>query len=209
VLHHPTQTPRLRELFDLKMVGIMTCVAVTGIMSCDLVNRAFDKRLLPQHAEVAPETWQPHTKTTLILTLKTQDAERHTCATELVANNGALRCEYENAKRKTPRTNRPADDNLGDVLQPYRVAPGNHPLLLSGVWQTPEVAYRRHLEPSRDRRKDQQQTFYAQCEVEFFERFSSVDVRYEFGKTWTNLKDVSTGHATRCTILKDPEAPSI
>ena len=191
------------------MVGIMACIALTGIVSCDLLNRALDKRLLPQRAESAPETWQPNTKTTVILTLKTQDAERHSCATELSINNGALRCEYETTKRRLPRPHRPADDNLIDVLQPYQVAPGNHPLLLSGVWQAPEIAYRRHLEPARERRKEQLQTFYAQCEVTFFDRFSSVDVRYEFGKAWANLKDVPAGRVERCKILTDPDAPSI
>ncbi len=209
MLRYPDQVPRLRELFDLKLVGVMACITLVGVISCDLLNRTIDRRLVPGRATMAPESWQPQTKTTIVLALKTQDAERHTCATELGANDGTLRCEYESQKRRLPRPNRPADDNLADVLQPYQVAEGNHPLLLAGVWQSPQIAYRRHLEPSRERRKEQLQTFYAQCEVEFLARFGNVDVRYEFGKAWANLKDVPVGRVERCTILRDPIAPSI
>lgn len=209
MLRFPTRVPQLRDLFDPKLVGVLACFAVLGVVSCDLLNRAVDKRLIPGRASAAPETWQPQTKTKIVLTLKTQDAERHTCATELGASDGTLRCEYENQKRRLPRGNRPADDNLADVLQPYLVAPGNHPVLLAGVWHTPQVAYRRHLEPARERRKEQLQTFYAECEVEFLARFASVDVRYDFGKSWTNHKDVPVGSVEHCTILTNAEAPSI
>lgn len=208
MLRHPTQTPRFRELFDLKVVGVVTCLALASVISCDLVNRALDKRVFPQEATVSPQSFHPQTKATVILALRTQDAERHTCATALGAGDGRLRCENETPKRRLARSNRPVDDNLVDVLQPYQLS-GNHPVLLSGVWHSPEIAYRRHLEPARERRKDQLQTFYAQCDVEFLERFSSVDVRYDFGKAWATIKDVPVGRVSHCTILKDPDAPAI
>lgn len=209
VLRYPTSVPRLRELFDVKLVGVASCVALLAVVSCDLVNRTLDKNLLPTPAKVSPADWQPNTKATLVLALKTQDAERHTCATYEGAGDGTLRCEYETQKRRLARDNRKADDNFAEVLQPYRVTPGNHPVLLSGVWNTPKVAFRRHREPPRERRKEQLQTFYAECEVEFLTRFSSVDVRYEFGKPWSNLKDVPVGRVERCSILNSAEAPSI
>jgi hypothetical protein len=209
VLRYPTRVPRLRELFDLKLVGLMACLVLVGIASCDLVNRALDKRLLPGRAAAQPETWQPNQHATLILALKTQDAERHACASEFSAGNALLRCDYENTKRRLPRPTRPVDDNLVNVLQPYLVESVNQPVLLSGVWHSPQIAYRRHLEPARDRRRELLQTFYAQCEVEFLERFSSVDVRYEIGKSWTTLKNVPVGRVVSCTILRAPEAKAI
>lgn len=187
----------------------MACIVVVGVVSCDLVNRALDRRLLPKPAAAAPDTWQPNSQATVVLALKTQDAERHTCATDRGTEEGELRCEYENQKRRLPRAQRPADDNLATLLQPYPITPGNQVVLLSGVWNTPEVAYRRHLEPARERRKEQLQTFYAQCDVEFLARFESVDVRYDFGKAWAKQKDVPVGRATRCTILKHPAARSL
>lgn len=210
MLRYPTQAPRFRELFDLRLTGVVACIALVGVVSCDLVNRALDKRLLPQAAAAASyTTWQPQTQATVVLALKTQDAERHSCATDASANDGELRCEYENQKRRVPRAQRPADDNLVTLLQPYALPSGNSVVLLSGVWNTPEVAYRRHLEPARERRKEQLQTFFAECDVEFLARFENVDVRYDFGKAWAKHKDVPVGRATQCRILKHPDAPAL
>ena len=182
----------------------MLVLAVLGVVSCDLVNRALNRKLLP--AEQAPDTsaWVKSAVATVRLALKTQDAERHACASGETFDE--LRCEHDANKRKVPRgADDPADDNLRTALQPFKTAIGEQPVLLGGIWYTPELAFRRHREPSRERRGPQLQTFYAECEIEFLGRLDTVDVRYDFGKPWAPVKNVPVGRAKRCTILEAPE----
>jgi hypothetical protein len=106
----------------------MLVLAVLGVVSCDLVNRALNRKLLP--SEQAPDTsaWVKSAVATVRLTLKTQDAERHACASGETFDE--LRCEHDANKRKVPRgADDPADDNLRTALQPFKTAIGEQPVL--------------------------------------------------------------------------------
>lgn len=200
----PTRPPTFRQLFDAKVWGSVVVLSTLAIVSCDLVTRAVNRKFLP--AEQAPDVgaWKTGAVATVRMALKTQDAERHACASAQTFDG--LRCEHDANKRKVPRPSQdPADDNLRNALQPFKTAVGEHTLLLGGLWYTPELAFRRHREPSRERRGPQLQTFYAECEVEFLGRLDAVDVRYDFGKSWSAAKNVPVGRAKRCTILRAPE----
>lgn len=200
----PSHAPKFKAIFDRKVIVVILLLVVLGVVSCDLLNRAIARRLSPQTREPDPASWTTGTSTRVVLALKTQDAERHACATNQKFEN--YRCEYEaNKRRGTKPPNEPVDDNQRFLLQPFKSALGNHPLLLGGVWYTPEVAMRRHREPARDRRAAQLQTFYAECEVSFVGNLESLDVRYDFGKGWSPLKNVPVGRVDRCSILESLE----
>jgi len=175
-------------------------LAGLGVASCDLVNRGLDKQLLPNPPDPDPESWQPQSKATLMLALKTHDAERHVCASD--QEFGAVRCDFRGKKLRFPRPKgRAIDDNKQDVLQPYRTAVGEHPVLIAGVWHTPEVAFRRHREPPRGRKSEELQTFYVECEVEFLGQVEQLEVRYSFGQKWQSEKPSPAGRALWCTVL--------
>lgn len=203
----PSQPPRFRDIFDLKMLACFGLLLGLGVGSCDLVNRAVDRRVLPQPAQPDPTTWIEGSKARVILALKTHDADRNNCASAETFD--VYRCEFDGNKRRFIRpAGSPADDNLRHTLQPYRTAVGEHLLAIGGLWHTPELAFRRHREPARDRRGAPLQTFYAECDVTFVGKLASVDVRWEFGKNWSSSKDVPVARAEQCTILEAPELTS-
>lgn len=200
----PTRPPAFRQLFDAKVVALSCGLGMVGVGSCDLVTRAVNRKLAP--AEVSPDVsaWTKGQVGNVRLALQTQDAERRVCASGKKFDG--LRCEHDASKRKVPRdAAEPVDDNLRNILQPFTTAIGQHPLLVGGMWYTPELAFRRHSEPARERRGNPLQTFYADCEVEFLGRLDSVDVRYDFGKAWSAIKNVPVARARRCTIIEAPE----
>ena len=203
----PSRPPGFRELFDLKLLASVALLVTVGVVGCDLVNRAVNRRVLPRPPEPQPAKWTVGAKDRVVLTLKTQDAERSVCASNQTFE--AYRCEYDGTKRKVPRSpDAPQDDNLRLVLQPYKTTVGDHLLAVGGLWYTPELAFRRHQEPSRQRRGTQLQTFYADCEVTFIGKLDTLDVRYDFGKSWSVAKDVPVARADRCTILEPYEQRS-
>lgn len=200
----PTHPPAFRQLFDAKLIAALLALLTLGIVSCDLVTRTVNRKLLPleQAPDVASFTTGAVVK--VRLALKTQDAERHACASG--QNFDELRCEHDATKRKVSRgAEQPADDNLRTILQPFKTATGEHSLLVGGLWHTPQLAFRRHREPSRERRGPQLQTFYADCELEVLGRLDSVDVRYDFGKSWSAVKNVPVTRAKQCNIVQAPE----
>jgi len=191
-------------LFDAKAVALLCGLGAVGVMSCDLVTRAVNRKLAPAEASPDVSSWTTGNVANVRLALQTQDAERRVCASAKKFEE--LRCEHDANKRKVARGSaEPVDDNLRSILQPFKTAVGEHPLLVGGLWYTPELAFRRHSEPSRERRGNQLQTFYADCEVEFLGRLDSVDVRYEFGKAWSAIKNVPVARARHCTIVEAPE----
>lgn len=200
----PTRVPRFGELFDLRAVGSLCILAALGVVSCDLVNRSVNRKLLPKDQAPDTSTWVTGKTTSVLLALKTQDAERYSCGSS--RSVGELRCDFDNNKKRVSRRpDEPIDDNLRTSLQPYKTAVGDHALVIGGVWHTPELAFRRHREPSRERRGAQLQTFYAECEVEFIDKFDSVEVRYDLGKPWSTAKNLPVAKAQRCTILEAEE----
>lgn len=200
----PTRLPRFGELFDLRAVGSLCVMVALVVVSCDLVNRGVNRKLLPKEQAPDPTTWTEGKTASVRLALKTQDAERNSCASGRTV--GELRCDFDaNKKRVSRRPDEPLDDNLRTSLQPYKTAVGDQALAIGGVWHTPELAFRRHREPSRERRGAQLQTFYAECEVEFVGQFDSVEVRYDLGKPWSTAKNLPIARAQRCTILEAEE----
>lgn len=200
----PARPPAFRQLFDVKLVGALLALVTLGVVSCDLVNRTINRKVLPTEQGPDVSGWTTGAVATVRLVLRTQDAERHVCASGEAFDG--LRCEHDANKRKVSRgSQEPVDDNLRNVLQPFKTAVGEHPLIVGGLWYTPELAFRRHREPSRERRGAQLQTFYADCEVEFLGRLESVEVRYDFGKPWSAVKNAPVARAKRCTILQAPE----
>lgn len=200
----PTRVPRFGELFDLKAIGSLCLVMALGVVSCDLVSRSVNRKLLPKAQAPDSSTWTTGKTATVLLALKTQDAERNNCASS--RSVGELRCDFDGNKKRVPRrADEPLDDNLRTSLQPYKTAVGDQVLIIGGVWHTPELAFRRHREPSRERRGAQLQTFYAECDVEFVQQFDTVEVRYDLGKPWSTVKNLAVARAQRCTILEAEE----
>ncbi len=194
-------------MFDLKFIACLALLGGTSVVACDLVNRAVDRRVLPKPQESAPADWNVGSTTHVVLALKTEDAERNGCAT--TQRFDTFHCEYDGAKRRVARSpDEPIDDNLRFVVQPFKTAVGEHLVAIGGIWHTPELAFRRHQEPSRERRGAQLQTFYAACDVTFIGKLDTLDVRYDFGKKWTPAKNVAVARAERCTILEQPELSS-
>lgn len=202
----PPPAPSLGQVFDWKLLLALGLLVGFGVVSCDLVNRALDRVGSAQPPAPDPAQWQPETRTRLTFALDTLDAERHACASD--QEFGTTRCEFRAKKLRFPRaTDQPIDDDKQHVLQPYLTAVGEHPVLVAGVWHTPEVAFRRHLEPPRSRKPEELQPFYVECEVEFVGRMETFEARYAFNQKWQAGAPTAAGVASWCTILRGDPNP--
>jgi hypothetical protein len=187
-----------RALVSLLLIGLVAAI------SCDVVNaktQAAADRLMG-HGVAVPDAaaWTPGTTHTIELTLVTKDADRLACADDRSIDK--LRCQYDKDRRRKPRdNNQPLDDNDIDVIAPYRTATGNVLVMVAGLWATPELAMRRHMEPVRGRADKDLRRFIARCELLFEGRLDGVQVRWDFKNQWYTENVAPVARAQSCTII--------
>ncbi len=218
--HDPAATPRDSEtppaapapprfwfVFDWRLLASTALVGTIAVISCDVVNAKVSKQadvwFDRERPAPEPSEWTSGSSAEVELTLVTKDADRLACADDREFDDA--HCEYKKAKRRWPHDPKgPVDDNKLDVIQPYRTAVGNYLVLVAGLWATPELAYRRHLEPSHGRPEKELSRFIALCRLRFLGRMDGAEVRWDFNQKWYEEKWAPVARAESCEIVEQP-----
>ncbi len=133
------------------------------------------------------------------VTLITADANRLACAHEQAFDG--VHCEFKTDRDRWPKArDEPLDDNKEKVIQPYRTAPGNNLVLLSGLWAHHEVAMRLHREPPAGVPIKQLARFVATCQVKWLGKLDKVRTRWMAGGRWQDDGTAMVGRTESCTV---------
>lgn len=195
--------PRFWALLDWRLLASIVAIGALGVASCDVVNAGVASRVNQWlgRARPAPNpaAWKVGATAEVELTLITKDADRLSCADD--GEFDGARCEFKRDKRRWPfDPEAPLDDNRQRVIQPYRTATGNHLVLVSGLWATPALAMRRHLEPGRGVADKELKRFVARCQLEFLGSMKDVEVRWDFNQKWYKEPNGPVARAIDCEI---------
>jgi len=198
--------PAFWFIFDWRLLASLAVIGLTAAISCDVVNakaQAAADRLMG-HSVAVPNAadWTPGSTHTIELTLVTKDADRLACADDRTF--GDLRCQYNKERRRFPRDGTgPLDDNDIHIIAPYRTATGNVLVMVAGLWATPDLAMRRHMEPARGRADKDLARFIARCDLQFVDRIDGVQVRWDFKNQWYTENVAPMARALSCAILEE------
>lgn len=185
----------------------LVLLGVVAFIGCDLVNAKLGSRvddwLGRARPSPVPQEWVEGATVAVELTLITKDADRLACADD--RDFDGHHCEYNKAKRRWPREpSQPIDNNKADVIQPYRTAVGNYLVMVAGLWATPELAMRRHLEPARGTPDKQLRRFIARCDLRFLGKMDGVEVRWDYNQKWYAEGSAPVAVAEACTLVQKP-----
>lgn len=191
--------PRLRDLFDFRLLAALALLGVVAFQSCDLVNRKLDERYNPSSVTPKPKEWVEGVTRRVGITVVTKDADRLACASDKVFDN--TRCEFQQNKQRWPKVEGAiVDDNGVDLVVPYRTTVGNHLVFIAGLWDPPATAFRRHREPSRSIPEAKLKRFTALCDLHFIGKHDSVELRWDYSKPWYTERAVAVARAKDCII---------
>lgn len=193
-------------MFDWRLIASFVSLAVVAFAACDVINAKVEAKV-NQWSGAAdttprPNTWTPGTEVHVDLTLITKDADRLACSDD--AEYDGTYCEFkENKQRRRNDPAQPLDDNRVSVIQPYRTATGNVLVLVAGLWATPALAMRRHLEPARGVADKDLRRFIARCKLKFIGELSNVELRWDYNQQWFNESKAPLARAEWCDILEN------
>lgn len=188
-------------LFDTKMVWLVAFLGGIAMLANDGFNGYVRKNFIRAEPEIQYDL-EPGATTQLDLTVVTGDMARLTCASdkEFEGTHCAL-----HADKKMPfqrPEGEPIDNDLQNVIQPYRTLAHNTLVLVSGLWAQPEVALRVHQEPPKVLPVKRQARFTALCQVTILGKLDEVGVRWEPDQQWYSEKNVAVARAESCHIQK-------
>jgi hypothetical protein len=191
--------PRLRDLFDLRFLLALGLLGLVAFQACDLVNRKLDVRFNPGSITPKPKQWVEGATLKVGITVVTKDADRLACASDKVFDSS--HCEFQLNKQRWPKAEGAiVDDNGVDLVVPYRTTVGNHLVFVTGMWNTPALAFRRHREPARSITEAKLKRFTALCDLHFIGHHDSVELRWDYSKPWYTERDVAVARAIDCSV---------
>jgi hypothetical protein len=197
--------PRFWFIFDWRLLASMAALGTIAFAACDIVNAKAEAqaRLWRGEADTTPRPaeWVEGKVVELDLTLITKDADRLSCADERELDGA--HCEFQkNKQRRKADPTRPVDDNRIDVIQPYRTAVGNNLVLVAGLWATPALAMRRHLEPARGMQDKDLRRFIARCKLKFVGVLEGTELRWDYNQQWYSEAKAPVARALWCDVLE-------
>ena len=184
------------------MAGIMILVAVV------IPHSNLGKLLEPKDPESTHvETWAPGVESTVRITLVTADYGLLGCASEQAFEG--VHCAYKSQTEAWPRDpNEGSDDNNNklNIVQPYRTWFDNKLVFVSGLWATPDVAFRMHQEPSVGILPDKLARFAVECKLKFVGRLDAVKLRWNPQQSWVDPDGPAwVGKALTCKLIDEPQ----
>jgi hypothetical protein len=202
----PLQPPKFWFVFHWRLIVSFVALAVVAFAACDLINAKVDAKVAQWSGAAdttpRPSNWTQGYEAELDLTLITKDADRLACADD--AEYEGSYCEFKEGKqRRKSDHGQPMDDNRIHVIQPYRTALGNNLVLVAGLWATPALATRRHLEPARGVPDKDLRRFIARCKLKFIGEMQNVEVRWDYNQQWYNEAKAPLARAEWCEVLEN------
>lgn len=147
------------------------------------LGRVLDR---PQEGPTDHDPWVVGKSAKVRITVITADFPNLQCASDAVL--AGKHCEYKTQTDRWPTApDAPVDDNLRDVIQPYRTAPDNQLLLIGGFWAEPAVAKRLHDEPPTIS-NDKLARFIVECDMDFVGQIENPTIRWQTTAQWGTEK---------------------
>jgi hypothetical protein len=188
----PSRNIEWRPLAGIAMLAGIATIANSWL------NQRIDRSLDPPRLKPQVQ-WVVGQEADVEITLITDDMRRLSCASDTVVEG--THCAFDANKRRWPRQpDAPLDDNLVDVIQPYRTADTNQLIFVSGLWAQPELAMRVHREPPESVASDKLLRFVAYCHVRFMGELKSAWTRWEQGAQWQGDASALVAKPLSCTL---------
>lgn len=198
--------PRFWYVFDWRLLASLVALTTIGFAACDVINAKAEAkaRLWRGEADTTPRPaeWTPGAVVELDVTLITKDADRLSCADDRELDGA--HCDFQkNKQRRKADPTKPADDNRIDVIQPYRTAVGNNLVLIAGLWATPALAMRKHVEPPRGVPDKDLRRFIARCRLKFIGTLEATELRWDYNQQWYPEAKAQVARAEWCDVLEN------
>jgi hypothetical protein len=153
--------------------------------------------------------WKVGGKSTLRITLVTADYAGLACAYDKEFEG--KHCANKTDSESWPRDpSAPIDDNKANVVQPYRTWNDNRLVMVAGLWATPALATRLHIEPPGNLLPEKLARFVTECEVHFVGEMDQPKLKWGPGSSWnadSGQKMVPVAVPDSCKLIPEPSEP--
>jgi len=153
--------------------------------------------------------WKVGAKSTLRITLVTADYNGLACAFDKEFEG--KHCVNKSETEVWPRDpNAPLDDNKANIIQPYRTWNDNKLVLVAGLWATPALATRLHIEPPGNLLPEKLARFVTQCKVHFAGEMEKPKLKWGASSGWNadpGQTMVQVAVPDSCELIPEPSEP--
>jgi hypothetical protein len=157
----------------------------------------------------AVSEWKVGGKSTLRITLVTADYGGLACAYDKEFEG--KHCGNKTETEAWPRDpNAPLDDNKANIIQPYRTWNDNRLVLVAGLWATPALATRLHIEPPGNLLPEKLARFVTECKVHFAGEMEKPKLKWGSGSGFNadpNTPLVQVAVPDSCQLIPEPSEP--
>lgn len=187
----------------------LTAAAIIGGLTL-LPLSCLGQKLEPKDPPPSPVAeWRVGGKSTIRITLVTADYAGLACASdkEFEGKHCANKTETEAWPREP---NAPLDDNKANIIQPYRTWNDNQLILVAGMWATPALATRLHIEPPGNLLPEKLARFVIECNVHIAGEIEKPKLKWGASGTWNpdaSVSSVKVAVPDSCKLIPEPSEP--
>jgi hypothetical protein len=187
----------------------LTAATIIGVATL-LPLSCLGQQLEPKDPPPSPVAeWKVGARSTLRITLVTADYGGLACAYDKAFEG--VHCANKTETEAWPRDpSAPLDDNKAKIIQPYRTWNDNKLVLVAGLWATPALATRLHIEPPGNLLPEKLARFVTECRVHFVGEMESPKLKWGSGSSWaadSNTKTVQVAVPDSCKLIPEPSEP--
>lgn len=170
------------------------------------VGQALEPKEPPRSAV---SEWKVGGKSTLRITLVTADFAGLACAYD--KEFAGKHCANKSESEPWPRDpGAPLDDNRAHIVQPFRTWNDNRLVMVAGLWATPALATRLHIEPPGNLLPEKLARFVTECQVRFVGEMEKPKLRWGLNSGWNadpSTPTVPVAVPDSCQIIPEPSEP--
>lgn len=152
------------------------------------------------------QDWKVGGKGNLRITLVTADYAGLSCASD--KEFAGKHCANKTENELWPRDpNAPLDDNKANIIQPYRTWNDNQLVLVAGLWATPALATRLHIEPPGNLLPEKLARFVTECNVHFVGEIEKPKLKWGTTGSFNadpNTPMVKVAVPDNCKLIPEP-----
>lgn len=187
----------------------LTAAAIIGALTL-IPMSCLGQKLEPRDPPTsAVSEWKVGGKSTLRITLVTADYAGLACAYD--KEFAGKHCVNKSDTEMWPRDPMaPLDDNKANIIQPYRTWNDNRLVLVAGLWATPALATRLHIEPPGNLLPEKLARFVTECKVHFVGETTEPKLKWGPSSSWNadpTTKKVMVAVPDSCQLIPEPSEP--
>src|SRR3954463_5353886 len=201
--------PPVAHVEETPVIGgrYLIAAAIIGGMTLFPHWSALGQALEPKETPASKlDEWKVGGHTTLRITLVTADYAGLACAYDKEFEG--KHCANKSETEAWPRDpNAPLDDNKANVIQPYRTWNDNRLVMVAGLWATPALATRLHIEPPGNLLPEKLARFVTQCDVHFVGEMERPKLKWGPTSSWNpdpNSDHVMIAVPDHCDVIPEP-----